>query len=149
MAVVQVEAAEHLVGQVAQAGGKVVAAVARTAQAGQRLQLLGQAAAGQLQRRDDARALGRSQAGRGQRAVGATEQGAQSAGLGEKFAPQRDRILAGHAVAQQHRQQLGVGEGRAAVLQQLFAGTFAAGPVTYAHPVDAARRSATAGSSGP
>ena len=93
VAVVQVQAAEYLVRQVAQARAQVVAAVARVAQAGLFLQLFGQAAPGQFQRGGDARALGRAQPAGADRLVGPAEQRAQAAGVGEQLAAQRQASL--------------------------------------------------------
>jgi hypothetical protein len=108
------------------------------------VQLLGQAAAGELQRSGDPCALGWTQPTGADLPFGTTEQRAQATGGAQQFAAQRQRVLAAAAAAQQHRQQLGVGERCTATRQHFFTGSFTFGPVTNAHARSMMRAAARA-----
>ena len=101
-------------------------------------QLLGHGAARQLQHRDQLGALGRAQALDAFQVVGARVQQAADAAeprgrLGQQFCGQLQHPLAGHAGAQQQRQQLGVGERAGAAGQQFLARLRVGGKVFERH----------------
>ena len=134
MAGVEVQGREHFARLPAQAAGEVAAGGGGVGECVAAFQLRGQVAMSQLQRRGQgagARVADAVQPGHVLRA--AVEQGAQRAVFGQQVAGGGHRVAAGGAGAEEQRQQFGVGQAACAARQQLFAGTFMAGPVADMH----------------
>jgi len=133
MAVVEVQAAEDLIGAVPQLGREEAPGVCRASQCRAGAQRRGVVAAGELQRRLHQCDTGGPQAGRGEAALPVCrEQPAQPAVGRQQFARQLDSAGAAHAGAQQQREQFGVRQGGGAAFQEFFARPFAGGPVRAA-----------------
>lgn len=134
MTVVEVQAAEHFVGPIAQMRGQEGARSIRRDQRGTQAQCFAVVAPGQLEGGLQQRVAGRAHAAlpRARFEIGA-QQLAQRAELRQEHARQIHGIGAGDARAEEHGEQLRVRERMCAAFEELFAGALGTWPLTDVH----------------